>query len=456
MNQTQTALFRRIGSSVFSTPVFPRNPKERKRFLLKNFILHFRPLSVPGPTIKFTLSWGLGGMAVVLVVSQIITGILLKFVYEPFPSQAYLSILHLQKEVPFGHLIRNMHYWSANLLVGIAFLHMCRVFFTGAFHAPRQFNWIIGLCLFLLILAANFTGYLLPWDQLSYWATTISIGMLEYIPVVGSWLRRTAMGGPEIGQASLKLFFAFHTTVIPFVLLLLMGFHFWRVRKAGGLVVLNSQDQLSASTPSRVDSFPHLLLRELVVALVLLASLLMISLLLAAPLAEPSNPGLSPNPTKAPWYFGGLQELLMHFHPTFAVFVIPLLFICAAVILPYVNSIERPRPAWFITKKGRSLAGIAALVGLIGTPLAVVLDEFIIHFEVWMPGISTVISNGIIPTGVLICIIVCFYALLVRTFLASRIEAVQAVFVLVIASFVVQTVICAFFRGEGMRLIWPF
>jgi quinol-cytochrome oxidoreductase complex cytochrome b subunit len=349
-----------------------------------------------------------------------------------------------------------MHYWSANLLVGIAFLHLCRVFFTGAFHAPRQFNWLIGLCLFFLVLAANFTGYLLPWDQLSYWATTISIGMLEYIPLVGGWFRRMAMGGPEIGHASLHLFFTFHTTVIPATLLLFMGFHFWRVRKAGGLTVLGTQDEPSVSTPPKVDSFPNLLLRELVVALILIASLLMISLLINAPLAEPSNPGLSPNPTKAPWYFGGLQELLMHFHPTFAVFVIPLLFMCAAVILPYVNFGKESSPAWFISRKGRFLAEMAALVALVGTPLAVVLDEYFIHFETWLPGVTPVISHGLIPTVVLICIVVCFYVILAKKFLASRIEAVQAVFVLLTGSLVVQTAICAFFRGEGMRLIWPF
>jgi quinol-cytochrome oxidoreductase complex cytochrome b subunit len=395
-------------------------------------------------------------MAAVLIISQIATGILLKFVYEPLPSQAYLSILHLQKEVIFGTFVRSIHYWSANLLVGIAFLHLCRVFFTGAFHAPRQLNWLIGICLLLLVLAANLTGYLLPWDQLSYWATTISIGMLEYIPVVGGSLRRMAMGGPEIGHASLKLFFAFHTTVIPVALVLLMGFHFWRVRKAGGLVVLKSQGASSNSPIQRVDSYPNLLFRELVVALVLLASVFMISLLFNAPLAEPSNPGLSPNPTKAPWYFGGLQELLMHFHPSFAVFLIPFLLLVAAVILPYVNFGERPAPAWFISKKGRSLAGISALVALIGTPLAVIFDDFFLDLEGWLPGLPPVMSNGLIPTIVLFLVVVGFYVLLVKKLFASRIEAVQAVFVLIMSSLVIQTVICTFFRGEEMRLIWPF
>ncbi|MBW1774704.1 MAG: cytochrome b N-terminal domain-containing protein, partial [Deltaproteobacteria bacterium] len=112
-----------------------------------------------------------------------------------------------------------------------------RVFFTGAFHAPRQMTWVLGLGPFILVLASNFTGYLLPWDQLAYWATTISIGMLEYIPGIGHWLENTIRGGPEMGPATLRIFFAIHTAVLPFVIVMLMAFHFWRIRKAGGLVI---------------------------------------------------------------------------------------------------------------------------------------------------------------------------------------------------------------------------
>ena len=112
------------------------------------------------------------------------TGVLLKFVYEPTPVEAYASIQTLLSGVPFGRMVRNMHHWGAHLLVVIVFLHMMRVFFTGAFHPPRQFNWIVGLALFCTVLAANLTGYLLPWDQLAYWAVTVSTGMLKYIPLI--------------------------------------------------------------------------------------------------------------------------------------------------------------------------------------------------------------------------------------------------------------------------------
>ena len=192
---------------------------------MKNLILHFRPARVPEKTLRFSLTWGLGGMAVILVLLQIGTGVLLKFIYEPSPLTAYTSVQSLIFEVPFGRLIRNLHHWCAHFLVLIVFLHMLRVFFTGAFHAPRQFNWVLGLCLLGTVLTANFTGYLLPWDQLAYWAVTVSTGMLEYVPVIGLTLRKMILGGSEIGPASLRIFFAIHTAVVPILLLLLMAFH---------------------------------------------------------------------------------------------------------------------------------------------------------------------------------------------------------------------------------------
>ena len=148
----------RIWLSIF--PGTRRGPIDRERYrqLFNGLLLHFRPRMVPERTLKFTLTWGLGGMAAVLVFLLLGTGLLLKFVYEPFPGRAYDSILHLQSNVPFGQLIRNIHHWSANILLVILFLHFLRVFFTGAFTAPRQFNWVIGLALFACVILSNFTS----------------------------------------------------------------------------------------------------------------------------------------------------------------------------------------------------------------------------------------------------------------------------------------------------------
>ena len=178
----KSTIFQRISHSIFPAKLQPVMDRDGYRRFFNTLILHFRPRKVPERTLRFTLTWGLGGMAVMLVSMLIGTGVLLKFVYEPFPGQAYESILYIQRHVLFGQLIRNIHHWSANGLIIVAFLHFLRVFFTSAFHPPRQFNWIIGLGLFFIVLCSNFTGYLMPWDQLAFWAVTICTGILEYIP----------------------------------------------------------------------------------------------------------------------------------------------------------------------------------------------------------------------------------------------------------------------------------
>jgi quinol-cytochrome oxidoreductase complex cytochrome b subunit len=340
-------------------------------------------------------------MAVVLVFLLLGTGVLLKFVYQPIPEKAYESILHLQRDVLFGRLIRNIHHWSANALIIVAFLHLLRVFFTGAFHTPRQFNWVIGSGLFLGVLFSNFTGYLLPWDQLAFWAITICTGGLEYIPWIGLWLQKLIQGGPEVGPGTLSNFFAIHTAILPAFLLILMPFHFWRIRKAGGLVIPRGPEQSSGDRGPSVPAIPNLLLREIVVALVLLASVLVFSMLFNAPLGDKANPGLSPNPTKAPWYFMGIQEMLLHFHPIFALFVIPLLMVIALLALPYINYELNTAGVWFASTKGRRMALIAGVAAVIGTPLGILADEYLIEVAARLPAIPIFVPIGIEEVAVI-------------------------------------------------------
>ncbi|MFC1859084.1 cytochrome b N-terminal domain-containing protein [Thermodesulfobacteriota bacterium] len=447
--------FRRIWQSIFPEPLLPRKETERKRYLIQNLIFHFRPPTVSEKTLRFSLTWGLGGMATVLVILQFATGLLLKFAYEPTPVSAYASILSLQADMPFGRLIRNLHHWCANLLVLIVFLHMLRVFFTGAFHRPRQFNWLIGLTMFGIVLMANFTGYLLPYDQLAYWAVTVSTGMLAYIPGIGEWLQEMIRSGQDIGPAALRLFFAIHTAVIPIVLATLMAFHFWRVRKAGGLVIPRAPEEEIEEKPFRVPTLPDLLLRESVVALVLIAAVTMGAVFLNAPLADPANPGLSPNPTKAPWYFAGLQELLLHLHPMFSVFVIPFLAGMALVCIPYLNYPVTTEGIWFASRRGRKLTLVAALAALIITPALVITDDVIIKPTLWFSGFTPAIRGGLIPTVVLLAAISGFFLIVKKGWRASKNEAVQAVFMLLVTAFVVLTILGVLFRGPEMKLILP-
>jgi quinol-cytochrome oxidoreductase complex cytochrome b subunit len=456
IHSEKLGLLRRIRYSIFPGTLVERKDGEGYRRFFNSLVLHFRPRTVPERTLRFTLTWGLGGMAAVLILTQLGTGILLKFVYQPFPDKAYESILHLQHGILFGQLVRNIHHWSGNILLIIVFLHFLRVFFTGAFHPPRQFNWVIGLCLFLTVLLSNFTGYLLPWDQLSFWAITICTGMLEYIPGAGLWLQQLIRGGSEVGPSTLSNFYAIHTAVLPAVLIGLMPFHFWRVRKAGGLVIPRSPEEEPEIRGEMVPGIPNLILREVVVALVLMASILMIAVLFNAPLEGKANLGLSPNPTKAPWYFMGFQEILLHFHPLIALFFIPLLMIIALFSIPYIHYPSSTSGVWFASSTGRRMALEVAIVALIVTPIGILLDDFVIDFAAWMPGLPPAISNGLVPLGIVLFGFYGFYMLLKRRYSAKRNEAIQMIFVFFITVFIILTVTGIWFRGLGMALMWPW
>jgi quinol-cytochrome oxidoreductase complex cytochrome b subunit len=442
----------RILSSIFPGQSEPGSPKR----LLNSLLLHFRPRTVDERTLRFTLTWGLGGMAAVLVLLLFCTGIMLKFVYEPTPTRAYESIIYLQNNIFFGQLIRNIHHWSGNILLLIVFLHFLRVFFTGGYTGPRRFNWIIGLGLLCSVTISAFTGYLLPWDQLGFWAITICTTMLEYVPLVGKWLQESIQGGPEMGPAILTNFYAIHTAVMPAILVLLMGFHFWRVRKAKGLVIPRSPEEPSDTRGEQVSSIPNLLIREVAVALALIAFVLVFSMLFNAPLTDKANPGLSPNPTKAPWYFLGIQELLMHFHPIYSLVIIPVLTSLFLLAIPYFNYPDETNGVWFISHKGRKLALISAVVSATLTTLGILLLEFVFDFTALLPGLPDAISNGLIPFVLDMIFLVGLYVLAKKKYSASNQEMVLAVFVFLVTSFVVLTIIGIWFRGAGMRLTMPF
>ena len=391
-------------------------------------------------------------MAAVLVFLLFGTGLMLKFAYEPTPLGAYDSIVNLNNHIPFGRLLRNIHRWSANGLLFVVFLHFLRIFYTGAFTAPRQFNWIIGLTLFSAVVFSNFTGYLLPWDQLAYWAITISTSMLDYIPAVGTGLKEWILGGTEPGPKTLANFYAIHTAILPALLLFFVPFHFWRIRKAKGLVIPRSPEEDPSIQGEMVDSMPHLIVREVALALLVIAIILIIAMFFNAPLAEQANPGLSPNPTKAPWYFMGIQEMLMHFHPVFALLVIPLLLVFGLLLIPYISYEANTTGVWFCSHKGRKTALIAVIFATLTTVAAVLLDEFVIAAN--QVGPATIINNGLLPFAVVFAVYTGFYFLIKKTFKATNNEAVQALFTLLITAFVVLTIIGVWFRGAGMQLMW--
>jgi len=414
---------------------------------MRNILLHIHPAKINEKALVFNRTFGLGGMAALLIVIQFITGVLLRFYYTPSPAEAYDSIIFLKNDVLFGQFIRNIHYWSGVFMLMIAFLHFLRVFFTGAYQDIRKLNWLFGLGLLFLVVFLNFTGYLLPWDQLAYWAITVSTNIISYLPLIGDSLRTMIVGGKELNAGTLQTFYTFHTAVLPFLLLILVLYHFWRVRKAGGVLIPETDGE-----DIMVKVNPNLVFKEFIVALVLLAIVFLVSALFNAPLLEKANPAYSMNPTKAPWYFAGVQELLMHFHPVFASFVIPTSVMVFFAWLPFLKFNESPNGKWFISEKGIQSAKVVSIFAILVTVAGILFNEYILDFEMIMPGIPALISNGIIPLIILIGLMLGFYGIYLKRLNLSKEELVQVVFVFIIVAFIVLTIIGIFFRGKDMEL----
>lgn len=375
------------------------------------------------------------------------------FAYKPVPEYAYSSIQYLENDFIFGRLIRGMHYFSANLIVIAVFFHMLRVFFTGGYHGTRQKNWIIGLCIFGLILLSCFTGYLLPWDQTAFWAVTICLNMFDYLPA-GSLLKAMFVDGGGISEKTLQIFFTFHTTLIPFTLIFFLAIHFWKIRKSRGVVTSGLNHNEAQKRPVLVETNPNLLLRELVAALLILAFVMLLALISSAPLGDMANEGLSPNPAKAPWYFSGFQELLFHFHPLVAVFIIPLAMVGVLFYLPFKQWEKKEEGVWFISENARKTAVFAFCSSIIIFLALIIMDEYILDFKNWFPNIPAVVSTGLIPLALLAGLTSVLAFGIKKKINLSRAETFQTTAVFYITAFIILTLTCTFFRGEGMKLIF--
>src|SRR5271157_1183478 len=203
--------------------------------MVSSFLLHMQPAKVNRHSLRASYSLGLGLISLYLFFILCGTGVLLMFYYVPSTEKAYDIMKDLQFVVSAGLVIRNMHRWAAHLMVLFVMLHLCRVFYTGAYKRPREFNWVLGVGLFLTTLGLSFTGYLLPWDQLAYWAITVGTNIAGYAPVIGPKLKYLMLGGHVVGQDALTRFYALHVIVLPTAALLMIAVHLWRVRKDGGL-----------------------------------------------------------------------------------------------------------------------------------------------------------------------------------------------------------------------------
>jgi quinol-cytochrome oxidoreductase complex cytochrome b subunit len=224
-------------------------PRSRSLGVLTNVFLHLHPAKINRDAVRFSYTWGMGGITFYLFIVLTFTGILLMFYYHPSKGQAYRDILYLEADVPFGKLLRNMHRWAAHLMVITTWLHMFRVVLTGSYKTPREFNWSVGCVLLVLTLLLSFTGYLLPDDQLGFWAVTVGTNMARATPFLGNEgpfgaqlgmtpyndVRFGLLGGSIVDANALLRSYIWHCIAIPVVLSVLLAVHFWRVRKDGGI-----------------------------------------------------------------------------------------------------------------------------------------------------------------------------------------------------------------------------
>jgi quinol-cytochrome oxidoreductase complex cytochrome b subunit len=211
------------------------SPRNRSYVVMNNVLYHLHPVKVKRHGVKLSYTLCLGGLSFFLFILLTITGIFLMFYYTPTAELAYPNIEALSTDVAFGSLVRNMHRWGAHLMVLSVFLHMSRVFYHGAYKPPREFNWVVGVILLLLTLLLSFSGYLLPWDQLALWAVTVGTNMAGFVPVVGDQVKFALLAGVEVSAATLLRFYVLHVLAFPFIIVLFMAVHFWRVRKDGGI-----------------------------------------------------------------------------------------------------------------------------------------------------------------------------------------------------------------------------
>ena len=285
---------------------------------IKDFLTSRLPLKEAGdalkkkevPVHKLSPFYYLGGICLYLLIVQVVTGIMLLIYYSPTEDQAYQSVKFIMTQVSFGWLVRSIHAWSSNLLIVALFVHLFSTLLMKAYRPPREFTWMTGILLLLTCLGLGFTGYLLPWNELAYFATKVGTEIVAAIPLIGDTLKEFSRGGQNVTGVTLTRFFALHIWILPLVLAAIAGLHLLLVQKHGMSRPLSESSKPKKSMPF----LPHFILRDLNVWLLVLAVLLILSFYIPTHLGEPADP-LSSTPVgiKPEWYFLFMFQILKLF-----------------------------------------------------------------------------------------------------------------------------------------------
>lgn len=435
--------------------------------MTRNFFLHIHSPKLHLHSLRPGYTLGLGIISAALFGILLITGVLLMLYYTPSVERAYASVKDIIFIVPGGRIIRNMHRWAGHGLVLTAFLHLLRVFYTGSYLKGRTLNWIIGIALLVVTLFLSFSGYLLPWDQLGYWAATIGSNItasfreltdaLALTPFldIGGFIKKILIGGETVGQPALTRFYMQHVVFLPLIFSILMGLHFWRIRKDDGLSrprTIDHNTENESSQDITVYAWPNALWAELAAAMLTLAVILLISTFFDAPLREQANPLIPENPAKSPWYFLGIQELVSH--SAFAGgILIPLGFLSFLISIPFKDRETANIGVWFSGKKGLRTAWHSAIFATLSTITLLLITIKFGWLRDWIPAIPQLFIIAINPATVITAVYALWSIFMLKK-TGSRRHAAIALFTCVLIGYVFYTIVGVYFRGPNWEFYW--
>jgi len=476
----------------------PESDRSRSLAVFANLFLHLLPTRVHARTLRFSSTLCLGLISFFLFVILVVSGILLMVYYKPSVEHAYNSVTDIVHVVPGGLMARNVHRWAAHLMVLAVLLHMARVFFTASYKPRREINWLVGMGLLVLTLGLSFTGYLLPWDQLGFWAVMIGSNIaaspreitealgLTHLFDPGGMQRELLLGSGEVGQEGLIRFYLLHVIVLPLVLTFLCGIHFWRIRKDGGLARpdepdVNSDLQAAGAAPGEpavapsksyglmcivrkrepatnldpektVPTWPYFLRLALLVLMGTILVCVVLGMAFNAPLKSPANPMVPENPAKAPWYFLGLQEMV-----SYSAFMggmgIPMIVLVGLALIPYLDR-QRETPGIYCS--GRPGVRVALTTALFAAGAAIVAVGIPVQFgwlRNWFPAIPQLVITFINPGTLLTGAYVGWSLYVAQRTSSTRMSAI-ALFTCFLVGFAILTYVGTYLRGPNWAFYW--
>jgi quinol-cytochrome oxidoreductase complex cytochrome b subunit len=471
----------------------PASDRSRAAVMFNNFFLHIQGSKTHINTLRPTYTLGLGLISLFLLAFTTISGIVLMIYYNPSAGDAYNTVKDITYVVFAGNLMRNVHKWAGEGMIIFVILHMARVLYTGAYMKGREFNWVVGIVLLVLTFVLNLSGYMLPWDQLSYWAMVIVsnilqspkeltdiLGITGYFDI-GGMAKEFVLGGTTPGKETLIRVYFLHIMLLPLILFIFLGVHFWRIIKDGGLTKPDTfepenaaENNLKGFAPDKtyglmtlapdrspavdkdientVLSWPNLLWAETAVFMLCLLGVVVYSFYIDAPLRELANPLIPENPAKAPWYFLGLQEMVSYSAFMGGV-VVPALAILGLALIPYLDREQEHVGIWFSSRQGMVVALQSFFAGVVYLTGLLAFTVKFGWFRNWWPDTPQLLIILINPSSIWV-IFVAVWALLVIRKTGSTRMGVIAFFTMLLVSYVILTYMGTELRGPNWEFFW--